>query len=157
MIPCCGYARFGLVSKNRDHFIVLDQLPCNRVSGERRRDNIEKLSLPNNSMTAPTLELKSSRISRRQLQSTANTRLSSSGNWATRWPATGSRQDAATERTSSSLSPSLCNGLTIFQANKTRGGRAHTLTRLHPQRPSGSPCWMARNIPSGRSPERDHF
>jgi hypothetical protein len=63
--------------------------------------------LPNNSMTAPTLELKSSRISLRQLQSTANTRLSSSGNCATRWPATGSRQDAATERTSSSLSPSL--------------------------------------------------
>ena len=79
--------------------------------GEWGIDIIEKLSptLPNNSMTAPTLELKSSHISNRQLHRMANTQLSSSGNQIMRWLATGSRQDEAIEQTSLSLSSSLWN------------------------------------------------
>jgi hypothetical protein len=68
----------------------------------------EKRALPSRSMTAPTLELRSSFMSPRQSHSTANTRLKHVGNCRTRCVATGMRQEAATERTSSSRSPSLC-------------------------------------------------
>ena len=63
--------------------------------------------IPSRSMTAPTLELRSSFMSLRHVHSTARTLPNSSGSFVTRCAATGSRHDAATERTSSSRSPSL--------------------------------------------------
>lgn len=65
--------------------------------------------LPNRSMTAPTLELKSSFISLRQLHKTIRTRSKESGICSTRCDATGNRHEAATARTSSSRSPNLIN------------------------------------------------
>lgn len=58
-------------------------------------------------MTAPTLELRSSFMSLKQLHRTVSTLSRASGRFATRCPATGDKHDAATERTSSSRSPSL--------------------------------------------------
>jgi hypothetical protein len=58
-------------------------------------------------MTAPTLELKSSFISHKQRHNTNKTWSKDSGSCSTRWLATGSKHEAATERTSSSRSPRL--------------------------------------------------
>ena len=100
-----------------------------------RHEVMKDESLPSRSITAPTLELRSSFISLRQLQSTASTRGNSSGNRSTRCAATGDKQDAATERTSSSRSPRLSD--CQHHATRTGGRSMLTLAQLRPLRPSG--------------------
>jgi hypothetical protein len=62
---------------------------------------------PSRSITAPTLDPRSSFISCNDIHRTSNTPGTASGSLATISAAIGTRHDAATDRTSSSLSPSL--------------------------------------------------